>query len=664
VNSKAVVALDVKKPAECGQTIPTAPRSTRPSDYSMSGRYAARDAEYVERAIRGIVELSPGNQVCADCSTPNPEYLNLTIGTFVCEQCADVHRTSSNRRIKDMFGRELTSDDVHRMREVGNDVANRKFLARWNPREFPEPNPADKEMLREFIWLKYEGSWKRNSAPPASLQPSSHAHAGYGTRAPASRPYGEQDCGRESRLFREAPRPAEAPPRQSYWAERYGHPTSEPLVDRTAPRRVMRDPEYGSSNSYQQQRRSSVPQAVASYRRRAPPPRSTRYDGPSVDEVYASLDSGSGSQSGVARRGDVSRSREAASAKASSRQKKKKSGRKNRVEAESETDDFSEASVSESEEEDGKKNRSSARDKGKKKSSENGRSSKHRSKRSEKRAASESEDESDDAKRRSPRRGKKASPSSKVESKKKPSKHRAKQESSDTGSDSSDSHDSEDRRGKKLQRAASRSSGKKHSGGANPFASDDEVKSGWLPETKTESVPRGSAGCADFDLMSEWMGNETDAATTASSASNPSAVLPVAGPHNVTGMYPSQHPGQANAQVLPPMSVYPGMMPMPMGMPMPIGMQGAMMYPPPMQFHQPTQFSGPMPPMPPMMSGLNGLMHNMSMYAPVNNPGEQPPLRSQQAPAPPPPPPPATTGELPASSPYLPPRPAFPPPPE
>ncbi|KAF5322785.1 hypothetical protein D9619_000604 [Psilocybe cf. subviscida] len=32
------------------------------------------------------------NKVCADCSNPNPQWASLSFATFICLQCAGVHR--------------------------------------------------------------------------------------------------------------------------------------------------------------------------------------------------------------------------------------------------------------------------------------------------------------------------------------------------------------------------------------------------------------------------------------------------------------------------------------------------------------------------------------------------------------------------------------------
>lgn len=626
----------------------------------MSGRYAARDADNAARAVRDILESSRDNGVCADCSSPNPEYLNLTIGTFVCEQCADVHRSSSNRRIKDMFGRDLNGDDVRRMRDVGNEVANRKFLARWNPNEFPEPDPSNKELLREFIWLKYEGSWKKAAAPPPVSQPLRGGRRDYAPRAPAERPYGDEpDYGQGHRHFREPPRAAEPQVRPSYWADRFGHAVSDPHNERAAARQPPRDPEYNRGDRYHQARLNPAPASGSGYRRRAPPPRSTAYDGPTVDEEYAPPEAGD--YRGSHRRDIGNRSQERRLDRGPpANYKKASSSRRRRVKSAStasETDESEYYSSSDgADAAEGK--RGKARELSKRRGKENDKSSKRRTKRSEVEPDSDSDGDSDGSGKRQSRRGKKASAAGSGK-KKREKQRRAKNATSESEGSSSGSDD-ERRSG---IRGSRKDGSKKGSAGANPFASDEEGASQSLGATP--NVPdRVQTGGGEFDLMSEWMGTETDATTTSSSV--PTAAPAQPGVPTASVVHPGQQampPGQqAMPPMMPPMSVYPGMVPMPMTMFPPQGgmMMPPGMYQPPMQFQpQQGQFSGQMQPPPPqMMNPLMSGMQNMGLY------GQPPVQQTQQAPQPPPPPPPQASSEGLISSQLVPPRPAGPPPPE
>ncbi|KAA8499588.1 Arf-GAP domain and FG repeat-containing protein 1 [Porphyridium purpureum] len=119
----------------------------------------ARIAEHeeAERLIRGMTRLEE-NAHCADCGARDPTFVNLTIGTFVCSVCADEHK-DARRRVKNIETATFMMEDAEFLEARGNAVANMHYLAKWNPREFPEPKPGDRAAIKEFLWLKYDGSW-------------------------------------------------------------------------------------------------------------------------------------------------------------------------------------------------------------------------------------------------------------------------------------------------------------------------------------------------------------------------------------------------------------------------------------------------------------------------------------------------------------------------
>mmetsp|Transcript_12211 Transcript_12211/g.32885 ORF Transcript_12211/g.32885 Transcript_12211/m.32885 type:complete len:551 (+) Transcript_12211:55-1707(+) len=136
----------------------------------------ARMAEHeaAERQIRELLR-EEANGFCADCSAKNPMELNLTFGTIVCQDCATEHR-AAKRRVKSVETASFMYDDADILAAVGNARANSHWLANWNPRDFPEPKPGDSAARREFLWLKYDGSWTR----PGSKNPVDEPREGQG----------------------------------------------------------------------------------------------------------------------------------------------------------------------------------------------------------------------------------------------------------------------------------------------------------------------------------------------------------------------------------------------------------------------------------------------------------------------------------------------------
>ncbi|KAJ3975252.1 ArfGap-domain-containing protein [Lentinula raphanica] len=95
------------------------------------------------------------NKVCADCTNPNPQWASLSFGTFICLQCAGIHRGfgvhvrcvcylrrkkfCSNNRTISSFVRSISmdtwqDDQVKRM-QLGGNAPFREFMKSYTPVE-------------------------------------------------------------------------------------------------------------------------------------------------------------------------------------------------------------------------------------------------------------------------------------------------------------------------------------------------------------------------------------------------------------------------------------------------------------------------------------------------------------------------------------------------
>ncbi|KAI0562718.1 Arf GTPase activating protein [Gracilaria domingensis] len=576
----------------------------------MSSRYVSRAAQDAEHALRDVQGRLEGNQYCADCGVPNPDFINLTIGTFICDVCADFHRTSSNRKVKDIFGGDLTLEDIRRMDSVGNDTANRKFLAVWDSREFPEPDRRDRDALREFLWLKYEGIFKKTqpaNPPPPPPEPSRSYYDNKSYDAPLERSRRERPMRREHELFRDGP----APPGRAkgYWSARFGDPRPpQPPPQHMAmpPSEQMRRPRedyYGrpmSAAPYPDRYRTNAPQD------RFQPPQPT----PVVPYGFP--------------RSSRSRYREEAyedyASNASSRDRERRHSER------SSTKPSSPDSYSDLEEE---------RTSKKKKSSKN--RSKGRRKKSDLVDSDEQENEEYDDDEQDERYRKKASRKSKKKSSKDGKSKRKDEEYEENGVyDDEEYSSSEEEASPKSKKKTSKRETDPGKGGKG-----------------------GPAEASEFDLMSEWMGDGKKEETPR--PANPAAI----GGNPGQGIPQAMQQAYQTAQIpmMPPMSMYGSVMPMPGGGFMPMMPPPGMMPP-----HMGMPGMPPMPPMPPGMmggmppmrnapgmpqgggvSGVPGLingMHNLNMTSrpqpvgpsPVQPPPPPPPMGMPAGPPPGPPP--------------------------
>jgi len=97
------------------------------------------------------IRKEEANKVCFNCKEKGPAYLNTTHYTFVCTQCAGIHR-EFNHRVKSVTVSTFSDDEVaHLVNEGGNAAASKSWLAKWDPKRDPVPDSSDKTKMKEFI---------------------------------------------------------------------------------------------------------------------------------------------------------------------------------------------------------------------------------------------------------------------------------------------------------------------------------------------------------------------------------------------------------------------------------------------------------------------------------------------------------------------------------
>lgn len=111
-----------------------------------------------ENAFARILSL-PGNQSCADCSSPHPQWVCCNHSVLVCSHCAGVHRSlgSGVSQVKSVKLDKWMGTEVDQLAQaVSNEFVNGNLLEYSVPPCYEKPHSHSSYELRErYIVAKY-----------------------------------------------------------------------------------------------------------------------------------------------------------------------------------------------------------------------------------------------------------------------------------------------------------------------------------------------------------------------------------------------------------------------------------------------------------------------------------------------------------------------------
>ncbi|KAK3228861.1 hypothetical protein Dsin_000742 [Dipteronia sinensis] len=138
-----------------------------------------------------------GNDICADCGSPDPKWVSLSLGVFICIKCSGVHR-SLGVHISKVFSVKLdewTDEQVDTLGGMGgNTAANDKYEA-CIPDDIKKPGPDSSIQERsDFIRRKYEKLQFLNSNDlnPACPYPGHRPSSSNNCSSQDKKPYDKQ----------------------------------------------------------------------------------------------------------------------------------------------------------------------------------------------------------------------------------------------------------------------------------------------------------------------------------------------------------------------------------------------------------------------------------------------------------------------------------------
>ncbi|CAH8587284.1 unnamed protein product [Schistosoma curassoni] len=123
---------------------------------SRCGAGDANELAVTEHLIQSI-RSAAGNDFCADCGAPEPDWASLNLGAMVCISCSGIHRQLGTHisRIRSLHLDEWSTESVTVMSAIGNTLANSVWeaAAPINAGNLRKPNPSSSREEKE-IWIR------------------------------------------------------------------------------------------------------------------------------------------------------------------------------------------------------------------------------------------------------------------------------------------------------------------------------------------------------------------------------------------------------------------------------------------------------------------------------------------------------------------------------
>jgi hypothetical protein len=120
-----------------------------------------------QKEVRNLMRIAC-NKRCADCGEHCAVNVDITHCTFLCNQCAGIHREFGDR-IKSVSIAQFTKDEVAKLKATTNDQFNEVWMAKGRARI---DGQADDQKRRAFLVRKYQNrEWYAERAPSAVKLP-------------------------------------------------------------------------------------------------------------------------------------------------------------------------------------------------------------------------------------------------------------------------------------------------------------------------------------------------------------------------------------------------------------------------------------------------------------------------------------------------------------
>uniref|UniRef100_A0A0X3NVM2 Arf-GAP with SH3 domain, ANK repeat and PH domain-containing protein 1 n=1 Tax=Schistocephalus solidus TaxID=70667 RepID=A0A0X3NVM2_SCHSO len=145
----------------------------------------------LHQAIQSIMRRQvPGNEVCADCGRPDPEWVSVNLGVLICLECCGTHRELGVQcsRTQSLLMDDLSTSQLLLPRFIGNRTFNEVYESSLADGIKPKPSDSTSDTMvmkkrRAFIRSKYVERRFITSTTGGTVGRQSKARSSLGRRA-------------------------------------------------------------------------------------------------------------------------------------------------------------------------------------------------------------------------------------------------------------------------------------------------------------------------------------------------------------------------------------------------------------------------------------------------------------------------------------------------
>eukprot|EP01132_Coremiostelium_polycephalum_P011617 gene11617-14225_t len=130
-----------------------------PQTNSLSNNHhgGAQQSDEVNQQVLRILQKVGGNNICADCDSPDPDWASINLGILICKTCSGVHRSLGTHisKVRSLTLDKWSPENIWFMKEVGNTKFNLLFEHHTSDQVKPTEK-SDRATKEQWIRAKYK----------------------------------------------------------------------------------------------------------------------------------------------------------------------------------------------------------------------------------------------------------------------------------------------------------------------------------------------------------------------------------------------------------------------------------------------------------------------------------------------------------------------------